>query len=326
MKANEKKKSRRGLTKEELLLVQVRLQLQQKGQLVYKNSFDCMRKIWQNEGMAGLQKGLTPAIMREGSKNLFRIGMFDPLIQFLHDKDRDGPHIPLWKRVIAGGTSGAMGAMACNPFELVKTRMQSNAKDTIAVGHQFKYSNTFQGLWSIVSREGILALYKGSAMSVLRSTLGSGCNMAFYTGLRDYLLDNSLMPNNAFTDAFSGLVSSFFCALLMNPVDVARTRLYNQPKDSQQYKSGIDVMVQLLRNEGASAFMKGFLPSFARLGPHFTYEQHYSIPDTFHCDLPQTNVFLMFSYQYLHWRSLLPLQTGSPQFWPLASHLCSMRR
>jgi solute carrier family 25 protein 34/35 len=254
----------------------VRLQLQHKGERVYNNSFDCIRKIYQNEGLVGLQKGLTPAILREGSKNLFRIGMFDPLIQWLHDKQVDGNHVPLWKRVIAGGASGAMGAVACNPFELVKTRMQSNAKDTIAVGHQHGYTGTFQGLYQIVSREGFWALYKGSAMSVIRSTMGSGCNMALYTGLRDYLLENNLMPNNAVTDAFSGLVSSFFCALIMNPVDVARTRLYNQPKD--QYKNGIDVMVQLIRNEGVSAFMKGFLPSFARLGPHFTltfvfYEQ-----------------------------------------------------
>jgi len=244
------------------------LQLQQ-GDVVYRNSFDCMVKIWRNEGIAGLQKGLTPAILREGSKNLFRIGMFDPLVQFLHDKSVDGNHIPLWKRMIAGGVSGAMGAVACNPFELVKTRMQSNAKHSIAVGHQHRYTGTFQGLYSIVTREGFMALYKGSAMSVIRSTLGSGINMALYTGLRDYLIDNAIMQNSAVTDAVSGLVSSFFCALVMNPVDVARTRLYNQPKD--QYKNGIDVMIQMLKNEGASAFMKGFLPSFARLGPHFTY-------------------------------------------------------
>ena len=252
------------------------MQLQHKGERVYNNSFDCIRKIYQNEGLVGLQKGLTPAILREGSKNLFRIGMFDPLIQWLHDKQVDGNHVPLWKRVIAGGASGAMGAVACNPFELVKTRMQSNAKDTIAVGHQHGYTGTFQGLYQIVSREGFWALYKGSAMSVIRSTMGSGCNMALYTGLRDYLLENNLMPNNAVTDAFSGLVSSFFCALIMNPVDVARTRLYNQPKD--QYKNGIDVMVQLIRNEGVSAFMKGFLPSFARLGPHFTYVEFSFLP------------------------------------------------
>ena len=202
--------------------------------------------------------------------------MFEPLINFMHDKKKEGS-IPLWKRMVAGGVSGAMGAVACNPFELVKTRMQSHANNANnAVGHQHRYTGTFQGLLNIVKSEGFFALYKGSAMSVVRSTLGSGCNLTLYTGLRDYLIDNEILANNAVTDAFSGLVSSFFCALIMNPVDVARTRLYNQPKD--QYKNGIDVMVQLIRNEGLSAFLKGFLPSFARLGPHFTYVSRLSPP------------------------------------------------
>ena len=53
----------------------VRLQLQ--GQLSsgvrYKNSVDALQKIMANEGISGLQKGLVPAIMREASKNFFRI-------------------------------------------------------------------------------------------------------------------------------------------------------------------------------------------------------------------------------------------------------------
>jgi hypothetical protein len=41
--------------------------------IVYKNTFDTLIKIAKYEGAKGLQKGLTPAIFREGSKNFFRI-------------------------------------------------------------------------------------------------------------------------------------------------------------------------------------------------------------------------------------------------------------
>jgi hypothetical protein len=70
----------------EWLLIRVRLQLQGQNQakgsvqvLVfgfdekYKNSFDAMSKIFVNEGVRGLQKGLVPAVFRESSKNFFRI-------------------------------------------------------------------------------------------------------------------------------------------------------------------------------------------------------------------------------------------------------------
>jgi len=60
-----------------------------------------MIKIYKTEGMRGLQKGLPPAILREGSKNIFRIGMFDPIINFIHDREKE-KKVPIWKRFIAG--------------------------------------------------------------------------------------------------------------------------------------------------------------------------------------------------------------------------------
>lgn len=54
--------------------IKVRMQLQSNAQTkVYTSTLDALRKISSSEGLRGLQKGLTPAIYREGSKNLFRI-------------------------------------------------------------------------------------------------------------------------------------------------------------------------------------------------------------------------------------------------------------
>ena len=46
--------------------------------------------------------------------------MFDPIMTALHDPKRG--RAPGWKRVVAGSLCGVMGAVSCNPFELVKTR------------------------------------------------------------------------------------------------------------------------------------------------------------------------------------------------------------
>jgi solute carrier family 25 protein 34/35 len=62
--------------------------------------------------------------------------MFDPIMTILHDPASGSA--PAWKRVLAGGVCGVMGALSCNPFELVKTRLQSAAKEDIAVGHQYQ--------------------------------------------------------------------------------------------------------------------------------------------------------------------------------------------
>lgn len=86
-----------------------------------------MRITYQHEGVRGLQKGLTPAILREGSKNIFRIGMYDPIMGIIHTDTTKSA--PAWKRMVAGSICGVMGAVACNPFELVKTRYVNYALD-----------------------------------------------------------------------------------------------------------------------------------------------------------------------------------------------------
>jgi hypothetical protein len=66
----------------------------------------------------------------------------------------------------------------------------------------------------------------------------------------------------------------------MNPLDVVRTRYYNQPYiagNGKIYSSGIDAFKTIFRTyfifitgtEGLTAFYKGFLTHFLRIGPHF---------------------------------------------------------
>jgi len=101
---------------------------------MYNNSWDCIAKTYKHEGVRGLQRGLYPAMLRESTKNFFRLGLFDPILEFIHDHHTGPP--PVWKRFSAGALSGAVGALSCNPFELVKTRLQSQANVQISVGYQ----------------------------------------------------------------------------------------------------------------------------------------------------------------------------------------------
>ena len=106
-------------------VAKVRMQLQGEGgskAKIYTNSFQCIFKTFQKEGVTGIQRGLAASMLREGSKNFFRIGMFHPVLEKLHP-DHTTP-APIWKRLIAGSLPGAVGAITCNPIEIVKTRVQ----------------------------------------------------------------------------------------------------------------------------------------------------------------------------------------------------------
>jgi len=50
--------------------------------------------------------------------------------------------------------------------------------------------------------------------------------------------------------------------------DVIKTRMMNQGKEGKaMYRSSYDCLVKTVRHEGVTALWKGFLPTWARLGP-----------------------------------------------------------
>lgn len=247
----------------------VRLQLQT-SEIRYKNSFDALNKIYASEGLKGLQKGLVPAIFREGSKNAFRIGMFDPIMNLLHDSKKS--RAPGYKRVFAGSLCGVMGAVSANPFELIKTRLQSSATGLNAVGFQHGYLGVYSGLSQIWKTEGFRGLYRGSFLSMGRSIVGSGANLSTFSLLKEYLLTKSKWKDGTLLDMVCGLSSGAVSVLFMNPIDVIRTRFYNQSYENgkgSQYKSGIDAVKKIFIKEGVTAFYKGLFSHFLRIGPHF---------------------------------------------------------
>merc|ERR1719281_563185 len=94
-------------------LVKTRMQNQRTGsyisELLYRNSFDCFKKVLRHEGVTGLYRGLIPQLMGVAPEKAIKLTMND----LARDKIRhfnDG-HLPLWGEVIAGGCGGASQVM-----------------------------------------------------------------------------------------------------------------------------------------------------------------------------------------------------------------------
>ncbi|KAJ3117446.1 hypothetical protein HK100_000815 [Physocladia obscura] len=241
--------------------------------VVYQNSFDAIHKILKNEGLRGIQKGLFPAILKEGSKNFFRIGMYDPIMTMIHDSSKGSS--PPWKRMFAGSLCGVMGAFSCNPFELIKTRLQSQVSaqnSHHAVGHQFAYKNTLDAFRKTLKADGLKGLYRGAVLSMARSFVGSGVNLTTYSMVKEDLILRKGWKDDWRLDMIAGMSSGVMSCAAMNPIDVVRTRYYNQPYVNGRgtlYSSGTDAIKHIIKVEGVSAFYKGFTTHFLRIGPHF---------------------------------------------------------
>lgn len=234
-------------------VAKVRMQLQGEaksgGAKAYSGSFDCIWKTFKAEGFAGTQRGLLASVLREGSKNFFRIGLFHPILEQLHDGHKSSP--PIWKRLLAGSISGAAGAIICNPIEIVKTRVQASSVAGNSVGYQgYKYTGLVDAFRCIARDEGIRGLWTGTGISTIRSILATSANMTVNSLSKEKLLHDHNFAFLGFragplTDGVCAMLSGLACVAANNPADVVRTRLYNQPfifvdgKRVGQYYSGM---------------------------------------------------------------------------------------
>merc|ERR1719423_188822 len=107
-------------------LVKTRMQNQRTGsyvgELLYRNSFDCFKKVLRHEGPTGLYRGLVPQLMGVAPEKAIKLTMND----FVRDtiKKNNDQRIPLIGEVLAGGCAGGSQVMFTNPIEVVKIRLQ----------------------------------------------------------------------------------------------------------------------------------------------------------------------------------------------------------
>lgn len=93
-------------------LVKTRLQNQRSsrvGELLYKNSFDCAKKVWKNEGFLGFYSGVLPQLVGVAPEKAIKLTVND-LVRghFSTDGKIRIPH-----EILAGGTAGACQVVSC---------------------------------------------------------------------------------------------------------------------------------------------------------------------------------------------------------------------
>lgn len=139
----------------------------------------------------------------------------------------------------------------------------------------------------------------------------SGVQLPAYHWFKQQFQNRGVDATNPIVHAVSSFGSAGLSTMTINPLDVIRTRLYNQPFDAQgsglwyvfhppssshvctrsrlsqgclligsaRYKNGVDAAVKVMRAEGPLAFYKGALTHFMRLGPHlvlvFTFHEQF---------------------------------------------------
>eukprot|EP00062_Callorhinchus_milii_P018970 gi/632973020/ref/XP_007902945.1/ PREDICTED: calcium-binding mitochondrial carrier protein Aralar2 [Callorhinchus milii] len=231
-------------------LVKTRMQNQRTTKLIsdksmYKNSFDCFRKVVQYEGIIGLYRGLIPQLMGVAPEKAIKLTVND----FVRDIFlRKNGTLSLPGEFLAGGCAGASQVIFTNPLEIVKIRLQVAGEDTS--GHRVS-------AFSIVKDLGFFGLYKGAKACFMRDIPFSAIYFPSYAHIKIALADKDglVSPWNML---LAGAVAGMPAASLVTPADVIKTRLQVTEREGQTKYNGVfDCFRKILSQEGPTAFWKG---------------------------------------------------------------------
>ncbi|XP_076683811.1 calcium-binding mitochondrial carrier protein Aralar1 isoform X2 [Andrena cerasifolii] len=248
-------------------LVKTRMQNQRTGSLVgelmYRNSFDCCKKVIRHEGFFGLYRGLIPQLMGVAPEKAIKLTVND----FVRDKfmDKNG-NLPLYGEIMSGACAGGSQVIFTNPLEIVKIRLQVAGE--IAGASKVR-------AWTVVKELGLFGLYKGARACFLRDVPFSAIYFPMYAHTKARLADEGGY-NTPLSLLVSGAIAGVPAAALVTPADVIKTRLQVVAREGQTTYNGLlDCARKIYREEGARAFWKG--ATVFRSSPQFgvtlfTYE------------------------------------------------------
>ncbi|XP_037398920.1 mitochondrial glutamate carrier 1 [Pygocentrus nattereri] len=149
------------------------------------------RELLREKGIAGLYKGLGATLLRDVPFSIIYFPLFANLNN-LGKKGAEGP-APFYVSFISGCIAGSTAAVAVNPVDVIKTRLQSltrgNQEDT--------YSGVTDCIRKILRNEGPSAFLKGAyCRALVIAPLFGIAQVVYFLGVGEFILSFLPKRNN----------------------------------------------------------------------------------------------------------------------------------
>ncbi|CAF0804280.1 unnamed protein product [Adineta steineri] len=239
----------------------------------YTGTIDTLSKIVRAEGFRVLWSGLTPALCVSIPTVVIYFTSYMKAKQLLgYNEKSPNPILP----VIAGACSRIFAVTTVSPFELFRTKMQSE---------KVPYRKLFQIVRTSLSEEGPRVLWRGLLPTLWRDIPFSMIYWFNYESLRAYLVRSNI-PVDSYATFACGALAGGIAATLTTPADVAKTyrqidlgrskysanngcincssTLANQPIQSTRT---LTILLHILRVEGPKGLFAGLVPRLLKVAP-----------------------------------------------------------
>ncbi|XP_013195544.1 mitochondrial 2-oxoglutarate/malate carrier protein-like [Amyelois transitella] len=223
-----------------------------------KSSFTVGKEIIAKEGLLAIYSGLSAGLLRQATYTTTRLGVFNYLFDTYKETNKTAPGFGI--KTLMGVAAGSIGAFVGTPAEVALIRMTADGR--LPKEQRRNYKNVADALLRIIREEGVLKLWRGATPTVARAMVVNAAQLGTYSQAREMFL--ALVPDGIGLHFCASMVSGLITTIASMPVDIIKTRIQNAAKGQSQ----VTVVTDLLRKEGVLSLWKGFLPYYARLGPH----------------------------------------------------------
>eukprot|EP00043_Microstomoeca_roanoka_P025099 m.7515 g.7515 ORF g.7515 m.7515 type:complete len:304 (+) comp5236_c0_seq1:89-1000(+) len=216
------------------------------------------------EGVQALYRGLTASLGRQGTYSTTRFAAYD-FIKAELMKRKQGGQLNTFESFATGMTAGGIGGLVGTPMDVCNVRMQDDGR--LPPQQRRNYKHVFNALIRIVREEGVGKLYAGLGPNIIRAMLMTAGQLASYDTFKSLLLSSTggMFQDNLMTHFTASTLAGGVATILTQPVDVIKTRIMAAQPGT--YSSAMACAAATYRAEGLTAFFKGTVPAFTRLGP-----------------------------------------------------------
>lgn len=261
-------------------LVKTRLQNQQigpNGEKMYKSMFDCFQKTFKTEGYFGMYRGSAVNILLITPEKAIKLAAND---FFRYHFTPKSAQLSATRQMAAGGLAGLCQIIITTPMELLKIQMQDAgriAAKTKAAGHTVPKTSATKIALILFREKGILGLYRGVGATMARDVSFSVIYFPFFATLNECGPRKTDGSGDAafFVSFLAGCAAGSLGALVVNPIDVIKTRLQalNKAEGEMAFNGMVDCVFKTLKHEGPKAFFKGGLCRMIVIAPLFGIAQ-----------------------------------------------------
>eukprot|EP00112_Aurelia_sp_Birch-Aquarium-sp1_P000915 Seg109.5 transcript_id=Seg109.5/GoldUCD/mRNA.D3Y31 product="Solute carrier family 25 member 40" protein_id=Seg109.5/GoldUCD/D3Y31 len=224
----------------------------------FTSTSDAFTKIFQNEGLSKLWKGLPATLVMMVPQTVVYFTAYDQLkVRLGLTQGQHNMYAPM----VAGMSARVFAVAAISPIEMVRTKLQSRKG--------YKYTEVFSVIRNAIRQEGFLCMWRGMGPTLLRDVPFS----AFYWSAYELMKARYEEPTFGATFA-AGASSGLLAAALTTPFDVVKTHRQMELGELGYRKPGqkklpftFTLVFKLAREQGFKSLFTGIVPRLAKITP-----------------------------------------------------------